>query len=478
MTIDIDIDENVILPAYRHLLHDADRHTIEFLYGGRDSGKSYTIAELLLIECMSLPYFRCALIREQFGDIKDSQWQLIRDIVNDWGLSSLFSFTKAPLEITCKVNGNKFIARGCNEPQNLKSITACNRAWIEEGVKERASFTVILTTVRSSESKVKIYYSFNPETEGNYQNFWLWQDWFSTVSPNTLSFEDTKEYEILVRGIKKKVALNYRVTHTTYADNPFVSDERIAFHENNKGYYYTVYTLGRWGYKVTGGEFWTDFDAAKHTRKVQRIEKLPIHVALDNNLNPYVTQSVWQVDYEEMSLNQIGEVICASPHNSAKKAALRFIKWLESIDYDDVIFVHGDPSANAKTTVDDNNRSFFDKYIETLEEYGYHVINMVQPSHPRVAMSADFINEIYEKNYAGWSIVIDSDCQISIEDYTMTKKDSNGNVLKTKIKNKETGQTYEQYGHLSDAKRYFITTTLSTEFQNYADRSRRKISYV
>lgn len=473
--MEVTIDASVILPAYQHLLNDPGPYVLEFLYGGRDSGKSYTVAELLVIECLELSYFRCALIREQSGDIKDSQWQLIKDIVEDWGLSSLFTFLKAPLEIIC-FNGNKFICRGCNEPQNLKSITACNRAWIEEGLKDLASFTVILTTLRSNDSAVKVYYTFNPECEGNYQNFWLYQDWFSSNSYD-LSFTSVRTFDVEVKGVKKQVKLNYRVTHSTYHDNPFVSDERIAFHENNKGYYYTVYTLGRWGYKITGGEFWTQFKSDKHTKDIEWINS-PLCVALDSNVTPYVTQALWQIDTVNKELRQFDEIPCPSPNSSAPKAARQFIKWMQRRDYRGKIYVYGDPAANARSVVDENNSSFFEKYIEVLEDEGYHVVNMVERSHPRVGLSGDFVNEIYENGYDGWSIVINSCCQVSIEDYTMCKKDKDGGILKKRITDKETGQSYEQYGHYSDAKRYFVTSVLKDEFKTFADRGRRKISYT
>lgn len=491
MAIEIRIKaKKKVLPIYFPLLDD-DSFSIEFLYGGRDSAKSYTTAQLLIIECLTLPFFRCALIREQFNTIRDSQWTLIKDIIDGWGLSKFFTFTKGPLEIICNINGNRFISRGCDDPLNLKSITACNRAWIEEGVKERDSFTVILTTLRSNDSKVRIFYSFNPECEGNYQNFWLYEDWFQDWNTGNLSYNSVRTFKVTANGVEKEVSIKYRITHSTYRDNPYVSDERIAFHENNKGYYYTVYTLGMWGYKITGGEFWTQFKADKHTADFELLREgyeddeghagkrlLPIRVVVDNNLNPYVSVGIWQADMINQVLKEVDEIPCYSPDNSAGKAARRLIKWMQRNEYKDVIYLHGDASANAGSTVDDNNASFFDKFIEVLEDEGYHVVNCVGRSNPRVQLSGEFINEIFESGYKGWSILINKKCSVSIEDYTMAKKDRDGSILKKRITNKETGQSYEQYGHYSDTMRYLVCTVLHEEYEDYADRGRRKISYV
>ena len=107
----INIDEEVFLPAYRHLLEsDCD---INFLWGGRDSGKSYFIASKLLMDCLKSSYFRCILIKKTHESIKDSQWQMIKDIAEMWGVSQLLDFTSSPLETRC-VNGNKCISRGCD----------------------------------------------------------------------------------------------------------------------------------------------------------------------------------------------------------------------------------------------------------------------------------------------------------------------------------------------------------------------------
>jgi len=488
--INLQLDPDDILPAYRHL-SEKNTNTIEFLYGGRDSGKSYTIAQLLVMECVNTGYFRCALIREQFNTIKDSQWQQIKDVCERWDIAGEFTFNKTPLEIVFNRNGNKFICRGCEEPQQLKSITGCNLAWIEEGVKEREAFTIILTTLRSNDSPVRVFYTFNPECEGNYENFWLYEDWFADWwHPGCLGHSGKRTFNVWKAGVKKEVSINFRVTHTTYHDNPYVTDERIALHEHNKGYYYTVYTLGMWGYKITGGEFWTQFRADKHTADIEllRMEDdernrfLPIHVSLDNNLNPYVTIAIWQVDMEEQTLRQYDELPCRSPDNSAGKAARKLIAWMRSINYKNVIFLYGDSTANAATTNDYNNRSFFDKFIEELEDERYHVVNNVGSSNPRVQMSGEFINEVMENGpaAAGWSIIINKKCAVSIEDYTMAKKDKDGSILKKRVTNKETGQTYEQYGHFSDAMRYFICTVLQDEYEQYADRGRgrRGVTYV
>ena len=485
-----EIDPSVIIKYYWHLICQGyDEFIIEFLYGGRDSSKSYTTAEILILECLCLPYFRCALIREQSGDVKDSQWQLIKDIVENWKMEDLFEFRKAPLEIECKLNKHKFIARGCNEPQNLKSITACNRAWIEEGVGERESMTIILGTIRSSDSKVKVYYTFNPEFKGDYHKWWLYEDWFAEYwNTENLSFVGYKKMIVKVpkmgafghpvanpEMIEKVIMLKYRVTHSTYHNNPFITDERIALHESNKGYYYTVYTLGLFGYLITGGEYLPSFDSNKHTKVLVADPILPFHISIDSNTAPYFTISGWQINETEKVIRQIWELPCRSPHASGTRAARRLNNYLQGLGYDDTIFLYGDSTANNKTTVDENNKSTFDKFREELKSNGWTIDDHIGKSNPRVSLAGDFINEVLDElpSAEGWTVEINKTCSESIEDYTMCKKDMNGGIVKKIVTEKATGVKYQERGHFSDVFKYLICTVLSDIFVNFGNKKKK-----
>jgi hypothetical protein len=137
------------------------------------------------------------------------------------------------------------------------------------------------------------------------------------------------------------------------------------------------------------------------------------------------------------------------------------------LNYEDVVYVYGDPSGDSRNTIDENNRSFYDKFIATLEEMGFSVVRRIGKSHPEVARSAEFINDIYEFEYGGWSISIADHCTVSIFDYISAKEDKDGKMLKEKVKDKVTGVSFEPVGHFSDAKRYFICKLLEAEYTEY-----------
>lgn len=283
MTVEIDID--VFLPCYRHLLEsDCD---INFLWGGRDSGKSHFIASKLLMDCMESEYFRCILIKKTHESIKDSQWQMLKDIAETWGVSHLFDFVSNPLEIRC-VNGNKFISRGCDKVGKLKSITNPSHAWYEEGNQLTLDdFVTVSTTLRNKHVRVQQWFSFNPECEGDYEQFWLYKGYFKGIPYHKHCYRSTT-YKIK----DEDVTIKYSSTHTTYNDNPHVTPERKALIESMQvidPYKYTVYANGKWGKKAIESPWCSNFSIDKHVSSTAVYQpNRPVIFSLDFNVEPFV----------------------------------------------------------------------------------------------------------------------------------------------------------------------------------------------
>lgn len=248
--ITVNIPKKAFLPCYHHLLK-SEAH-IDFYWGGRDSGKSQDIAQQLIRDCLRLPYFKCMLIKKTFNSIKESQWETIKNICEAWGIDHLFTFKVAPLVIEC-VNGNRFLGRGCDNPQSIKSTRNPSHSWIEEGNQLTLDdFITVTTTLRANNAKIKQRVSFNPEFDGDYEDHWLWKNFFAGKDPNgSYSWEFQ-----LPNG--KAFQYTYTSTHTTYKNNPKVSPERMAFLEmlaNIDPYYYQVFTKGLPGRRKNNSPF-------------------------------------------------------------------------------------------------------------------------------------------------------------------------------------------------------------------------------
>lgn len=261
--MEIQIKRHKFLSCYHHLL-DANDFDIEFVWGGRDSGKSQHVAQQLIHESLSLEYFRCVLIKKTFESIKDSQWQTVKDITENWGIDDLFNFNKSPLEIE-NSKGNKFISRGCDNPAKLKSIRNPSHVWIEEGDQlTLEDFTAIITTLRTDVGRVKIYFVFNPELPKGItekEHFWLFRHWFSHTTDTNFTAVKTLSTH------SGDVNITYRSTNTTYKDNPYCPPERQAFHESLKEMNpakYVPYTLGLWGSYYNDVPFFYAYNETKH----------------------------------------------------------------------------------------------------------------------------------------------------------------------------------------------------------------------
>lgn len=278
---------------------------IDFLWGGRDSGKTRHIAMRLIIDCLTLSYFRCILVRKVFNTIHDSQYQQIKDVAIEWGVDHLFKFKESPLEIECTVNNNKFICRGMDDPNKIKSVSNPSHCWIEEGNQlNEDDFIVIMTSLRTNTSRVKTWFSFNPECDGDYNDFWLYK-WFFEPHSDIMYGKIEGKWEMTIPAYttsfgtiakEKKVYYVYRCTWTTYRDNPYCKPERIAFLLKNaelSEYYSTVFTNGKWGNRKIDDPYCYCYDDATHKRITKATRGLELILSFDFNVNP-ITCGVYQ----------------------------------------------------------------------------------------------------------------------------------------------------------------------------------------
>ena len=144
-------------PAFAFLLEPA---TFKVAYGGRGSGKSWSIARVLVAMAYTRK-LRILCVREYQSSISDSVLKLLADQIDDLGLSPWFDVqTKT---IVCTLTGSEFIFKGLRrniaEVKSTEKIGAC---WIEEGQSVTAeSWQILIPTIlRSPESQV--FLSFNP----------------------------------------------------------------------------------------------------------------------------------------------------------------------------------------------------------------------------------------------------------------------------------------------------------------------------
>ena len=127
------------------------------VYGGRYSLKSHTVARVLLIRARQKK-IRVACFREFQNSIADSSHQLLKDLINQYGLTD-FKVTNTSIINT--VNGSDFIFNGLhNNEQSVKSTEGIDIAWVEEAqTVSNTSLEVLTPTVRKPGSQ--LIYTYN-----------------------------------------------------------------------------------------------------------------------------------------------------------------------------------------------------------------------------------------------------------------------------------------------------------------------------
>lgn len=166
-----------------------------------------------------------------------------------------------------------------------------------------------------------------------------------------------------------------------------------------------------------------------------------VHITVDINVLPYISQSLWQ--YSDRELRQFNELCAKDPENTAAKAAQKVAKYLNDTGYSGVVHVYGDASGKNRSAIDKS--TFFGLYFGELRKY-FVVNDRVMKNNPSVAMSAAFVNDIYE-GLTQFSIVIGDNCLLSKVDYNTVKEDKDGGMVKEKVKDPVTGVPYEKNGH-------------------------------
>lgn len=131
----------------------------KIIYGGRGSGKSYGVADaLLIISCSKKCLILCG--REFQNSIKDSVHSLIRQRIEALSFGNIFEITYD--EIRNIVSNSRFIFKGLRHNiDSIKSTAGITHLWIEEAdTLSLQSWQVIKPTIREDGSE--IWATMNP----------------------------------------------------------------------------------------------------------------------------------------------------------------------------------------------------------------------------------------------------------------------------------------------------------------------------
>lgn len=431
------------------------------LYGGAiRGGKTFWGLSALLALCSVYPGSRWCIIREDTEKIRTTTIPSFKSIDPSGKLR------ENPYEYT-HPNGSQILFKGENYARDkemnwmkgfeangflFEEINECQEQIFNKAIERVGSWNIqggrqpkpiILATCNPTQGWVKDLF-YDPWESGNLRKKWLYIP--AKITDNILNLDP--EYVENLKSLPR--------------------------------YEYQVYVEGNWNVKLkTGGEFFKNFELGQHVKPINTDPDQSIHISIDSNVLPYIAVTVWQLDKQGdgWKAKQTYELPVKDPDNTARKAGLKVGVWLQSIGYTQTVFLYGDPTTTARNTIDDDKKSFLDLFVEGMKKKDAIVEKRFFRKAPGVAATGDFINAIYEGKVPGVEIEISEYCKESINDYIETKQDKDGGILKKRITDPKTKQSYEPNGHLSDTKRYFLCKVFETEFERFKNRFSTHLEY-
>ena len=215
----------------------------EIFYGGSSSGKSYFLAQRLVLDVAAGGH-NYLVVRKVAQTLRKSVYNEVTKAINFFKLQGYFSINKTDLVITCN-NGYQILFTGMDDQEKVKSITPAKGVitdfWYEEATESTYEDIQQLDKRLRGVSKVKKrgILSFNPI----YQTHWIYKAYFEGHWA-----DDSKLY-------KDDRVL---ILKTTYKDNAFLTQDDIVRLENTEDKYYrNVYLLGNWG--ILGKSIFTNW---------------------------------------------------------------------------------------------------------------------------------------------------------------------------------------------------------------------------
>lgn len=458
----IEFEEGVFNNIYYELDEAFINELIRFIfvYGGSSASKTYSYVQRTIVYMLEGSGNNSLIFRKFSTDIEGSIFQDFKQIIEDWDLTEYFKIQKHYIE--CIETGSYTRFKGLDDSEKIKGLSGIKKICLEEFSQfELADFKQVKKRLRGSTGQ-QIICLFNPVSEMSF----IKQDIF-----------DNEEWSDLRSDIQSKqinASGDMIVLRTCYLDNiwivgdghggGFIDKHVIADFERDKVNdinYYNIYALGHWGKLRTGGEFLKKFKYEKHVASYLYNPALPLHISFDENVLPYLTCNVFQFD--NGLVRQIDEIMLEDPLNTLKDTCAEFIKRYGSNMHG--VFVYGDATSKKADTKIQKGQNFYlliKGYLSKLKP-----TFRVPKANPSVTMSKNFVNDILAGNIEGIEIGFDSKCRKSLNDYQYCTEDENGKVNKKVIKNKETGQSYQEYGHACDTLRYILVILFLDKYKKF-----------
>lgn len=441
MEIDLSYLPDVTSEHFYPLYINQSKYLI--LYGGVGSGKSVFAIQKIVFRILTEQQTQRFLVVRKIGaKLRTSVFNEFIAVLKDWGLLEYAVVTSSPMLIKFPLfNDSEIQFTGIDDSEKIKSISRITSIFIEESTElEEKDLDDLIDRLRGNTAYYKqVVICFNPIN----QNHWLKKKFFDS--------EDLKS--------------ETTIHHSTYKHNRFIDPAYgtglIKRYRNNENAY-RVKVLGLWGNPSIGGEFYSSFNHSKNTSPVAYDAEYPVILSWDFNVLPFSACLVGQLVGKELRL--VDEIALDHPNNRPlnviKEFKRRYPNHLSGV------FVTGDASGKNNSTRTEDGVNDYTGIFEELRRYS-GVKDSVPSKNPNVFQRGEFINALFAGDIPETYLAINESCENLIEDLINLKRDEDGTKLKKRVKDKDTGQSMEQYGHMSDALDIMVCVFLKNDFKKF-----------
>jgi len=459
-------------PAF-FIIEDAIKEIPELrrvlIYGGKSSSKTISICQYLAKSGIERGE-SSILFRKESARVKTTIKKSFELAIKTTRLQN--AWKKYDRMFKC-INGAEAILTGLDDDEKAKGVEGYSYLLFDElNQFDKSEWDQANLSLRGFGRNI-LFATWNPVSK---------KSWVKTKLQDTYVWKKTKyklpSEDSFVKLSEDKTTL---LIKTNYKDNYWVvgsPDGTYGYRDENliqeyealklKNYnLYKINVLGNYGNTQKGGEFYKEFDANKHLCDKKYDPELPLHISFDENVNPYVSLSIYQAKGD--SAWKIDEITLKYPRNTLKDTMQKFVKRYGKTNLP--IYVYGDRTSLKSDSKLERGVNFFtlvtNKYLN-----GYRTVLRLPRQNPSVYLRGMFINDILAGELP-ISYCINSKCENTIEDYENVKEASDGTKQKNKVKDKATGITYEEYGHLTDTDDYFLCEYFKDQFKSYQKKSKK-----
>ena len=219
--------------AYAPLYEVRTRYVLVF--GGRRSGKSVAVSQILVRRACEYPRRRVLVIRKFATSLRMSVWARVQEAISESIGLQACEVNKGERRITL-ANGSEFLFTGTDDPERLKSLEGISDVWEEEATElaEIDHDTVDAGLSAVCEPPTQMFLSFNPVPAIPGAPHWLQRRFLNRV-PHELG-------QIAVQG---EVA----ILKTWYRDNRFCPETTVRLlnsYEADNPDLFEMWAKGNW----------------------------------------------------------------------------------------------------------------------------------------------------------------------------------------------------------------------------------------